>query len=62
MSRIASLALGTGDIDMVYHVALNELMLAIEDEGSDDAKELLETLVHGNRLRDIADLPLDLSV
>lgn len=62
MSRIASLALGTGDIDMVYHVALNELMLAIEDEGSDDAKELLETLVHGNRLRDIGDLPLDLSV
>lgn len=62
MSRIASLALGTGDVDMVYHVALNELMIAIEEKGSDDAKELMHTLVDGDRLRDIADLPLDLSV
>ena len=62
MSRIASLALGTGDVDMVYHVALKELMAAIDEKGSDDAKELMHTLVTGDRLRDIADLPLDLSI
>lgn len=62
MSRIASLALGTGDIDMVYHVALPELAKAVEDLGSDEAKDLLHTLVGGNRLRDVADLPLDLAI
>ncbi|MGV0346474.1 NgoMIV family type II restriction endonuclease [Corynebacterium sp. HMSC05C01] len=60
LSRISSLALGTGDIDMVYHAALPELTLAVEAEGSDEAKELLEMLTKGNRLRDISDLPLDL--
>lgn len=35
MSRIASLALGTGDIDMVYHIALPELITAINELGSD---------------------------
>lgn len=62
LSRIASLALGTGDIDMVYHAALPELEFAVARRGSDEAKELLATLVHGDRLRDIADLPLDLAV
>lgn len=62
LSRIASLALGTGDIDMVYHVALPELGRAVNDLGSDEAKDLYQTLVEGNRLRDIADLPLDLAV
>ncbi|MDK7111370.1 NgoMIV family type II restriction endonuclease, partial [Corynebacterium amycolatum] len=60
MSRIASLALGTGDVDMVYHVMLPELQQAVSEVGSDDAKELMRTLLEGNRLRDIADLPLDL--
>lgn len=62
MSRIASLALGTGDVDMVYHVMLPELQQAVSEVGSDDAKELMRTLLEGNRLRDIADLPLDLAV
>ncbi|MFN4134584.1 MAG: NgoMIV family type II restriction endonuclease [Novosphingobium sp.] len=59
-SRIASLALGTGDIDCVYHFALPELRAALEEPGSEDRLELLETMVSGKRLRDIADLPLDL--
>ena len=61
-NRIASLALGTGDIDCLYHFALPELMQAVEEVGSEDAYETLMTLVKGRRLKDISDLPLDLSV
>ena len=61
-NRLASLALGTGDIDCVYHFALYELIRAVEEVGSEDALETLETLVQGKRLKDISDLPLDLSV
>lgn len=61
-SRIASIALGTGDIDCVYHIALPELIAAVDACGFEDAREMLSLLVEGNRLRDIADLPLDLAV
>lgn len=61
-SRIASIALGTGDIDCTYHFALNELKLAVEDLDFPDAKEMLDILIEGKRLRDISDLPLDLAV
>ena len=64
-SRLASLAQGTGDIDCVYHVALPELLAAGRALPSSAAakKQLgtLETLVNGRRLRDIADLALDLA-
>lgn len=60
--RIASLALGTGDIDCVYHFALYELAEAVRDSGSDDSREILDTLINGKRLKDISDLPLDLAV
>lgn len=61
-NRLASLALGTGDIDCVYHFALYELIRVVKEVGSEDAVETLETLVQGKRLKDISDLPLDLSV
>ncbi len=61
-SRISSLALGTGDIDCVYHFALNELEQAVAAHGTDESRELLSMMVNGNRLRDISDLPLDLVV
>ena len=61
-SRISSLALGTGDIDCVYHFALYELIEAVHDLGREDVIETLNTLVEGKRLKDISDLPLDLSV
>lgn len=61
-TRIASLALGTGDIDCVYHFALNELRSALERQGRDDTLELLNVMVEGKRLKDISDLPLDLVV
>jgi hypothetical protein len=59
-SRIASLALGTGDIDCVYHFALPELAESLTQLGHDDASDLLQIMTEGKRLRDIADLPLDL--
>jgi hypothetical protein len=61
-NRLASLALGTGDIDCVYHFALYELIQAVKEVGSEESIEILETLVQGKRLKDISDLPLDLSV
>lgn len=61
-NRLASLALGTGDIDCVYHFALYELIRAVKEVGSEDAVEILDTLVNGKRLKDISDLPLDLAV
>lgn len=63
-NRLASLALGTGDIDCVYHFALHELIKAVNEfgnDGHDDIIELLDTMINGKRLRDISDLPLDLS-
>ena len=61
-SRIASLALGTGDIDCVYHFALNELVEAVNEVGAEDSIEMLKILITGKRLKDISDLPLDLAV
>lgn len=61
-SRLASIALGTGDIDCVYHFALYELQDTLNELGLDDAAELLAIMVNGNRLKDISDLPLDLAV
>ena len=61
-SRLASLALGTGDIDMVYHFALPELISAVASSGNDEAEVMLGVLLDGERLRDISDLPLDLAV
>lgn len=59
-SRLASLALGTGDIDMVYHFALPELQKAVAASNNDEAASMLNILVEGNRLRDISDLAVDL--
>ena len=63
-SRLASLALGTGDIDCVYHFALYELIDAVREYGKagrEDLVELLEMMVNGKRLKDISDLPFDLA-
>lgn len=61
-SRLASLALGTGDIDCVYHLALPELVAAVGEHGGSEAQDLLHNMVAGQRLRDVSDLPLDLAV
>jgi len=61
-TRIASLALGTGDLDCVYHFALPELRKAVEEVGGEDQLEMLVGMIDGRRLRDISDLPFDLAV
>lgn len=61
-SRISSIALGTGDIDHVYHFALHELLDTVRDLQMTDAEDSIETMIQGKRLRDISDLPLDLVV
>ena len=60
-SRIAAIALGTGDIDCVYHFALTELVDVLREQQR-ETLELVETMIEGQRLRDIADLPLDLVI
>jgi NgoMIV restriction enzyme len=64
-SRLSSLALGTSDLDCVYHIALPELTAAVDElakNGRTDQHTDLATLVNGKRLRDISDLPLDLVI
>lgn len=61
-TRIASLALGTGDLDCVYHFALRELRKVIEKIKNQDQLDMLMMLVEGRRLRDISDLPFDLAI
>lgn len=62
-SRLASIAMGTGDIDCCYHGALEELLAgahAFDLTGSE--ADILKMLIEGNRMRDISDLPFDLAI
>lgn len=61
-SRLTSIALGTGDIDCVYHFALPELVNAVEAANDESAMDMLNIMIDGKRLKDISDLPLDLAV
>lgn len=61
-TRIASLALGTGDLDCVYHMALPELEKAVQRSENEDQWEMLRNLIDGRRLRDISDLVFDLAI
>lgn len=61
-SRISSVAIGTGDIDCTYHMALPELQQAVNEVGGRANQELMEVMVQGGRLKDISDLPFDLAV
>lgn len=73
-SRLESLALGTGEIDCVYHVALPEFITAATRSAAEsglhwntvrarkDQLQTLKVLEAGRQLRDIADLPFDLAM
>lgn len=61
-TRISALALGTGDLDCVYHFALTELQDTIKQIDNQDQMDMLQVMVEGRRLRDISDLPFDLAV
>jgi hypothetical protein len=60
-TRLASIAMGTGDLDCTYHAALPELLKAVEEIQNESQEDMLKTLVDGRRLRDISDLPFDLA-
>ena len=60
-TRLAAIALGTGDGDCVYHFALHELRAAIEEIDNEDQMDMLKIMLEGKRLRDISDLPFDLA-
>lgn len=60
-TRLALVALGTVDLDCVYHFALSELSEAVRMVGSADQQDVLELMISERRLRDIADLPFDLA-
>lgn len=61
-TRLASLALGTGDIDCVYHFALPELIEAVKRCENEDQMDMLKMLIDGRRIRDISDLVFDLAI
>lgn len=56
-TRIAALARGTGEIDAVYHVALDALTNAIDDVGTVEQQSVLRELVGQDRLFDLRTLP-----
>jgi hypothetical protein len=60
-TRLASIAMGTGDVDCTYHAALDELLAGAQESTRTDQLETLQMLIDGRRLRDISDLPLDLA-
>jgi hypothetical protein len=56
-SRLASIAMGTGEVDGVYHVALDELVLATEASKARQQIETLALLIAQRRLLDFSTLP-----
>ena len=61
-SRLASIARGTGELDGVYHVALNELVEAVEVGGTTEQRRTLAELITQERLFDFAQLAPTLAI
>jgi hypothetical protein len=73
-TRLQSVALGTGEIDCVYHLHRDALEGALDRARKasgtsahrraalDEQVKVFELLCHGDRLRDLTDLPLDLAL
>lgn len=61
-SRLPPVALGAGGIDHIYHFALPELLQTVKELNLPDSEEALKIMMDAKRLKDIPDLPLDLSV
>lgn len=56
-TRLASIAMGTGEVDAVYHVALSELVAATEESRALEQIETLDLLIAQHRLKDFTSLP-----
>jgi hypothetical protein len=55
-SRIAAIARGTGEVDAVYHIALDALQTAVRDVGSSQQKDDLSECIRQGRLRPYEEL------
>lgn len=55
-SRIAAIARGTGEVDVVYHVALDELYVATQAVSNTEQLRVIEELVGQDRLRSLGQL------
>jgi hypothetical protein len=55
-TRLASLARGTGEVDALYHVCLDELDAAVRAVGAKSQVAVLDELVGHRRLRDLSEL------
>jgi NgoMIV restriction enzyme len=51
-TRLAAIARGTGEVDTVYHVALDELVAATATAGTQEQKDVLDELIQQKRLAD----------
>jgi hypothetical protein len=51
-TRLAAIARGTGEVDTVYHVALDELVAATASAGTEEQRNVLNELIHQKRLAD----------
>lgn len=60
-SRLASIAMGTGEVDAVYHVALDELVAATAEAGNPKQLAILTTLIAQRRLLDYSTLAATLA-
>jgi hypothetical protein len=59
-SRLASIARGTGEVDCTYHLALPELVRAVDAAGNAFQTDTLAELIAHQRIKDITELPADL--
>ena len=55
-TRLAAIARGTGEVDAVYHVALEELVIATSRAGTSEQKSVLAELTAQKRLVDFSAL------
>jgi hypothetical protein len=55
-TRLAAIARGTGEVDAVYHVALDELVQATGTAGNPKQQAVLDELSAQNRLADFESL------
>jgi hypothetical protein len=61
-TRLAAIARGTGEVDAVYHVALDELVQATDTAGNAEQKAVLDEMMTQDRLDDFETLVAVLAI
>ena len=61
-TRLAAIARGTGEVDAVYHVALDELVQATGTAGNAEQQAVLDEMITQNRLADFETLVAVLAI